>query len=128
MSSFLETRGGRLAIIQCTVESDPEANLTLRRGDEVVACTGGCPPALSPRVHATPSYNSLRVEIREAVVEDEGTYVCRAGNAQGSASAAVDFRAESECGAGRQRWGGHHPSHGKVPGEGRVGRECGRGA
>ncbi|NXE85003.1 SN protein, partial [Cochlearius cochlearius] len=93
LSSFLETQGGRLGIIQCTVESDPEANLTLRRGEEVIACTWGCPPAPSPRVHATPSYNSLKVEIREAVVEDEGTYVCRAGNPQGSASAAVDFRA-----------------------------------
>ncbi|NWQ71168.1 SN protein, partial [Neopipo cinnamomea] len=91
LSSFLQTRGGRLGIIQCSVESDPESNLTLRRGDAPVACTGGCPPA--PRVRVTPSYNSLRVEIQDVVLEDEGTYVCQAGNAQGSASAAVEFRA-----------------------------------
>ncbi|NXL53838.1 SN protein, partial [Podilymbus podiceps] len=93
LSSFLETQGGRLGIIQCSVESDPEANLTLWRGEAMVACTWGCPPAPGPRVRATWSYNSLKVEIREVVAEDEGTYVCRAENPQGNASAAVDFRA-----------------------------------
>ncbi|KFO73916.1 Sialoadhesin, partial [Cuculus canorus] len=93
MSSFLETQGGRLGIIQCGVESDPEANLTLRRGEEVLACTWGCPTSPKPRVHTTSSYNSLKVEIQEVVVEDEGTYVCWAGNAQGNASTAMDFRA-----------------------------------
>ncbi|NWI74731.1 SN protein, partial [Dryoscopus gambensis] len=93
LSSFLQSRGGRLGIIQCSVESDPESNLTLRRGDDVLACTQGCPQATSPRVHVTRSYNSLKVEIREVVVEDEGIYVCQAGNSQGSASATVDFQA-----------------------------------
>ncbi|XP_069653609.1 sialoadhesin [Haliaeetus albicilla] len=95
MSSFVETQGGRLGIIQCTVESDPEANLTLWRGEEAIACTWGCPPTPNPRVHTTLSYNSLKVEIQEVVMEDEGTYVCWAGNLQGNASAAVDFRAET---------------------------------
>ncbi|NWR55969.1 SN protein, partial [Bucorvus abyssinicus] len=93
MSSFLETQGGHLGIIQCTVESDPEANLTLWRGEEVVACTWGCSPAPSPRVHVTLSYNILKVEIQDVVLEDEGTYVCQAENPQGNANAAVDFRA-----------------------------------
>ncbi|XP_027526488.1 sialoadhesin-like, partial [Neopelma chrysocephalum] len=92
LSSFLQSRGGRLGIIQCSVQSDPESNLTLRRGNALVACTGGCP--LTPRVRVTPSYNSLRVEIQDVVLEDEGTYVCQAGNTQGSASAAVEFRAD----------------------------------
>ncbi|NXD87814.1 SN protein, partial [Halcyon senegalensis] len=93
MISFLETQGGHLGIIQCTVESDPEANLTLWKGEEAIACTWGCPTAPSLRVHTTLSYNSLKVEIREVVVEDEGTYVCWAGNSLGNASTAVDFRA-----------------------------------
>ncbi|KAM9027373.1 sialoadhesin [Ara ararauna] len=95
MSSFLETQGGRMGIILCTAESEPEANLTLWRGDEVIACTWGCPIAPSPRVQATLSYNSLKVEIQDVVVEDEGTYVCWAGNTEGNASATMDFRAES---------------------------------
>ncbi|NXK18427.1 SN protein, partial [Arenaria interpres] len=93
MSSLLETQSGHLGIIQCTVESDPEANLTLWRGEEMIACTWGCPTAPNPRVQATFSYNSLKVEIRDVVLEDEGTYVCWAVNLQGNASVAMDFRA-----------------------------------
>ncbi|NXA76917.1 SN protein, partial [Thryothorus ludovicianus] len=93
LSSFLQSRGGRLGIVQCSVESDPESNLTLRRGDQVIACTRGCPQATSPRVTVTRSYNSLKVEIRDVVVEDEGVYVCQAENSQGNASATVDFKA-----------------------------------
>ncbi|NXA62027.1 SN protein, partial [Mohoua ochrocephala] len=93
LSSFLQSRGGRLGIIQCSVESDPESNLTLWRGDDVIACTRGCPQATGPRVHVTRSYNSLKVEIRDVVVEDEGIYLCQAGNSQGSASGTVDFQA-----------------------------------
>ncbi|NXU57677.1 SN protein, partial [Turnix velox] len=93
MSSFLETQSGHLGIIQCTVESDPEANLTLWRGEDVIACTWGCPTAPNPRIQATLSYNSLKVEIRDMVVEDEGTYVCWARNSQGNSSATMDFKA-----------------------------------
>ncbi|NXF42040.1 SN protein, partial [Nyctibius bracteatus] len=93
LTSFLQTQGGRVGIIQCAVESDPEANLTLRRGEDIVACTWGCPVAPRPGVRATSSYNSLRVEISDVVLEDEGTYLCWAGNPQGNASVAVDFRA-----------------------------------
>ncbi|NXO66196.1 SN protein, partial [Phainopepla nitens] len=93
LSSFLQSQGGRLGIIQCSVESDPESNLTLWRGNNVIACTRGCPQATSPRVQATRSYNSLKVEIRDVVVEDEGVYMCQAGNSQGNASATMDFKA-----------------------------------
>ncbi|KAF4804153.1 sialic acid binding Ig like lectin 1 [Turdus rufiventris] len=96
LSSFLQSQGGHLGIIQCSVESDPESNLTLRRGDNVMACTQGCPQATaSPRVQVTKSYNSLKVEIRDVVVEDEGIYVCQAGNSQGNASATMDFKADT---------------------------------
>ncbi|NWX30705.1 SN protein, partial [Notiomystis cincta] len=93
LSSFLQSQGGHLGIIQCSVESDPESNLTLQRADDVIACTQGCSQATNPRVHVTRSYNSLKVEIRDVVVEDEGIYTCQAGNSQGSASATVDFKA-----------------------------------
>ncbi|KFP03151.1 Sialoadhesin, partial [Calypte anna] len=93
LSYFLETQGGRLGIIHCTAESDPEANLTLWRGEAIIACTGGCSPAPSPRLQVSWSYNSLKLEIQEVVLEDEGTYVCQAGNPQGSASSSLDLRA-----------------------------------
>lgn len=126
MSSLLETRGGQLGIIQCSVESDPEANLTLWRGGEALACTGGCPPAPSPRLQATASYNSLRLELRDVVLEDEGTYVCQARNTQGNASASMAFSAKSECGAGEGVPGSEPP--GCDPGErGEVERGAGEG-
>lgn len=121
LSSFLQSQGGRLGIIQCSVESDPESNLTLRRGDDAIACTQGCPQATSPRVLVTKSYNSLKVEIRDVVVEDEGIYVCQAGNSQGSASATVDFKADSEWGQGT---GDRVMASGNVLREGSMGREC----
>ncbi|NXG39487.1 SN protein, partial [Dromaius novaehollandiae] len=93
LSSFLETQGGHLGIIQCTVDSDPEAQLTLLRGEAAVACTWDCHVAPNPRLRATPSHNSLKLEIREVVLEDEGTYVCLARNPQGNASASVGFTA-----------------------------------
>ncbi|NXA57068.1 SN protein, partial [Nothocercus julius] len=93
MSSFLESQDGRLGIIACTVESDPEAQLTLLRGDEAIACTGGCRAARRPRLRAAPAYNSLRVEIHDVLLEDEGTYVCLARNPQGNTSASVVFTA-----------------------------------
>ncbi|XP_009072283.1 PREDICTED: sialoadhesin-like, partial [Acanthisitta chloris] len=95
MTSFLQTQGGHLGIIQCIVESDPESNLTLWKGEDMIGCTWGCASAPSPRVHITWSYNSLKVEIQEVVVEDEGTYVCCAGNTQGNSSASMDFRADT---------------------------------
>ncbi|KFV61188.1 Sialoadhesin, partial [Dryobates pubescens] len=93
LSSLLQTQGGRLGIIQCTTQSDPEASLSLWRGEAAIACTQGCLSAPNPRVHVTLSYNSLKVEIQEVVLEDEGTYVCWAGNSLGNASTALDFRA-----------------------------------
>lgn len=95
LSSFLQTQGGQLGVIQCTVESEPEAELSLWRGDEVLGCTRGCPPAPTPRRRVTASYNSLRLELHDVVLQDEGTYVCRAENARGNASAAIAFSAET---------------------------------
>ncbi|KAM6135703.1 LOW QUALITY PROTEIN: sialoadhesin [Phoenicopterus ruber ruber] len=93
--SSSETQGGRRGIIQCTVESDPEASLSLWRGGEVIACTRGCPRPPAPGSTPPASYNSLKVEIREVVLEDRAPTCCRAGNPQGNASAAVGLQAET---------------------------------
>nr|XP_048702402.1 sialoadhesin [Caretta caretta]XP_048702403.1 sialoadhesin [Caretta caretta] len=95
MSSLLETQNGHLGIIQCTTESDPQSELALYRGDELVASTSGSRSLAGQRLRATTSYNSLKVEIREVVLEDEGTYVCSARNAYGNASNSMVFSAET---------------------------------
>ncbi|XP_067389585.1 sialoadhesin isoform X2 [Emydura macquarii macquarii] len=95
MSSLLETQDRHLGFILCTTDSDPPSELGLYRGDELVASTRDSGPLASQRLSATPSYNSLKVEIREVGLEDEGTYVCAARNAYGNASASMDFTAET---------------------------------
>nr|XP_042711610.1 sialoadhesin [Chrysemys picta bellii] len=95
MSSLLETQNRHLGIVLCTTDSDPQSELALYRGDELVASTSGSRSLTGQRLRATPSYNSLKVEIREVVLEDEGTYVCLARNAYGNASTSMVFSAET---------------------------------
>uniref|UniRef100_K7FS18 Sialic acid binding Ig like lectin 1 n=1 Tax=Pelodiscus sinensis TaxID=13735 RepID=K7FS18_PELSI len=95
MSSLLETPDRHVGVILCTADSDPPAELALSRGDDLVASTSGSRALPGQRVSATASHNSLRVEIHEVALEDEGTYVCSARNALGNASASMVFSAET---------------------------------
>uniref|UniRef100_A0A8D0H7B4 Ig-like domain-containing protein n=1 Tax=Sphenodon punctatus TaxID=8508 RepID=A0A8D0H7B4_SPHPU len=51
--------------------------------------------ASSPRLRASFSPNSLKLEIKEVGLEDEGTYVCSASNSIGEASASLSFTVET---------------------------------
>ncbi|NXE55644.1 SN protein, partial [Casuarius casuarius] len=93
LTSLLETSDGRLGILQCTVDSNPPAELALLKGDALVASTAQPQPAAPPRLSASSSLNSLRVKIHAVVMEDEGEYVCLASNAYGNASTAGNFTA-----------------------------------
>ncbi|XP_025024106.1 sialoadhesin [Python bivittatus] len=94
MTAFLQAQGSRVAIIQCTVESDPQAHLAIRKGQELLASSIDSSPPHNQRLKISPTYNSLRVEIWDVVLEDEGEYVCSAGNRYGNGSASVAFSAE----------------------------------
>ncbi|XP_044515208.1 sialoadhesin, partial [Gracilinanus agilis] len=84
LTSFLDTRAGRVTVVQCTVDSEPPAELTLSRNGEVVA--SGQSPFGSlvgkSRVHTT--HNTLRLELWDVSIEDEGDYLCSAQNVFGS--------------------------------------------
>ncbi|XP_059577388.1 sialoadhesin [Alligator mississippiensis] len=95
MSSLLETQDGQLGIIQCVVESDPQADLSLFKGGELVASACGCHSKARHRARVTPSHNSLKMEIQDVVLEDEGTYMCQAINTYGNSSVSMDFTAET---------------------------------
>lgn len=102
MRSFLETQGGHLGILQCTVDSDPPSEMALHKGGALVGSTRESRPAADPRVSVTPSHNTLRVTITGVTLEDEGQYVCSAHNRYGNSSASVDFTAESRSTGGAQ--------------------------
>ncbi|XP_068922268.1 sialoadhesin isoform X2 [Petaurus breviceps papuanus] len=96
-TALVDMEAGRLGLLMCRVESDPPADLRLLRGDQLVAISPcGCGGGQShPRVQATSGPNSLRVEIRDVVLEDEGEYTCEATSALGNSTASVAFEAQA---------------------------------
>lgn len=96
----LDTSGigaGRRGLLLCQVDSDPPAQLRLLHKGHVVATSlpskGGC---CSPRTKVRRASNSLRVEIQNPVLEDEGMYQCEASNTLGNSSASATFNAKGK--------------------------------
>ncbi|XP_072493155.1 sialoadhesin isoform X2 [Notamacropus eugenii] len=97
LTALVDMEAGRLGLLLCRVDSDPPADLRLLQGDQLVAtsrCGCGCGQS-HPRAQATSSPNSLRVEIHNVVLEDEGEYTCEATNSLGNSTASVAFQAQS---------------------------------
>lgn len=86
----------------CTVDSSPQAALSLYRDKQLVA-TSSSHAAPSQRVRVTTTRNSLKLEIQKVLPEDEAEYQCVATNTYGNASIARFFGAQSTlnlpCGA-----------------------------
>lgn len=96
MNSLLENQGGHLAIIGCTVDSDPPSEVALYKGDVLLGSTSGAHSAVDSRMSLTPSYNMLKVTIQDVTLEDEGRYVCSAQNHYGESTTSMDFTAASK--------------------------------
>uniref|UniRef100_A0A8C9PN26 Sialoadhesin n=1 Tax=Spermophilus dauricus TaxID=99837 RepID=A0A8C9PN26_SPEDA len=98
LTTLMDTGPGRLGLLLCRVDSDPPAQLRLLHGDRLVASTlqGVTEPASnSPRLQVAVAPNTLRLEIHNAVLEDEGVYTCEATNTLGRASASANFDAQA---------------------------------
>ncbi|XP_053258172.1 sialoadhesin [Podarcis raffonei] len=95
LRSFLETQGGHLGVIQCTVDSEPASEITLRKGDTLIGSTTIAHSSADPRVSVIQSYNTLKVTIKDVRLEDEGEYLCSAQNRYGQSTASMDFTAET---------------------------------
>ncbi|NXR18875.1 SN protein, partial [Cinclus mexicanus] len=89
VSTFLENRNGRGAIVLCTAESHPPSWLALHHHGHLLATS--LSPAVTPGVRAIPSHNALRVELAATGTGAGGRYVCVATNALGNATASADF-------------------------------------
>ncbi|KAM5177258.1 sialoadhesin [Callospermophilus lateralis] len=98
LTTLMDTGPGRLGLLLCRVDSDPPAQLQLLHGDRLVASTlqGVTEPASnSPRLQVAVAPNTLRLEIHNVVLEDEGVYTCEATNSLGRASASANFDAQA---------------------------------
>ncbi|NXK14534.1 SN protein, partial [Herpetotheres cachinnans] len=89
VSTFLENRSGRVGIVLCTANSHPASTIALYRHGQLLASS--LAPATALGVHATPSHNTLRVELGAVGPEDSGEYTCVAGNPLGNATASAYF-------------------------------------
>lgn len=91
MTVFVEPEGGIQGILDCRVDSEPLASLTLHLGSRLVASSQSKVAPAKPHIHVSVTPNALRVVIEELRPSDQGDYVCSASNALGSASAAAYF-------------------------------------
>uniref|UniRef100_A0A8C3NAS2 Uncharacterized protein n=1 Tax=Geospiza parvula TaxID=87175 RepID=A0A8C3NAS2_GEOPR len=94
--TFLENQNGHRAIVLCTAQSHPPSSLALLHHGHLLATS--LSPAVPPGVRATPSHNTLRVELVALGTAAGGRYVCMATNALGNATASADFDVHSEWG------------------------------
>ncbi|NXK18430.1 SN protein, partial [Arenaria interpres] len=89
ISTFLENRNGRVGIVLCTADSHPASTISLYRRGRLLASS--LAPATMPGVRASPSHNTLRVELGAMGQEDSGEYTCVASNPLGNATASAYF-------------------------------------
>lgn len=87
LTYLLETQGRQLALVLCTVDSRPPAQLALSRGGHLLA---------SSTEASVP--NTLRLELRDPRPSDEGLYSCSAHSPLGKATTSLELRLEGELG------------------------------
>ncbi|XP_042639519.1 sialoadhesin [Orycteropus afer afer] len=93
LTVFVEPESGLQGILDCRVDSEPRASLTLHLGSRLVASSQVRGIPAEPHIHVSASPNALRVDMKALRPFDEGEYVCTASNALGSTSASTYFGA-----------------------------------
>lgn len=91
LTVFVEPQDGHQGILDCRVDSEPLASLTLHRGSQLVASNQLHGAPTQPHIRVTAPPNALRVDIEELGPSNQGEYVCTASNPLGSASASTYF-------------------------------------
>lgn len=85
-----------MAVVQCTVDSEPPAELTLSRDGKVLASSHGVHGLTSRTGHVQVARNALQLQVQDMPSGDEDTYVCTAHNLLGSVSTTGQLHAEGE--------------------------------
>lgn len=96
LTVFVEPQGGHQGILDCRVDSEPLASLTLHLGSQLVASNQPHGAPTQPHIRVTAPPNALRLDIEELGPNNQGEYVCTASNALGSASASAYFGTRGE--------------------------------
>ncbi|XP_055466457.1 sialoadhesin isoform X2 [Psammomys obesus] len=91
LTVFVEPQGGLRGILDCRVDSEPPASLTLHLGSQLVASNQPQGAPAQPNLRISSSPNALRLDTEELGPSNQGEYVCTASNALGSASASAYF-------------------------------------
>lgn len=91
-----------MAVIQCTVDSEPPAELALSHDGKVLATSSGVHSLASGTGHVQVARNALRLQVQEVPAGDD-TYVCTAQNLLGSISTIGRLQVEGEWERGRRR-------------------------
>ncbi|XP_075420056.1 sialoadhesin [Tenrec ecaudatus] len=95
LTVFVEPESGLQGILDCQVDSEPPASLSLHLGDRLVASSQTRGASAEPHVLVSASPNALRVNVKDLKPSDQGDYVCSASNVLGSSSASTYFGARA---------------------------------
>nr|XP_008510613.1 PREDICTED: sialoadhesin-like [Equus przewalskii] len=95
-----------MAVVQCTVDSEPPAELALSHDGKVLATTNGVHGLASETGHVQVARNVLRLQVQGVPLGDEDIYVCTAHNLLGSVSTTGQLKGEGEWVGGRRRHSG----------------------
>lgn len=107
LSSFRDSRVSSTAVVQCTVDSEPPAELALSRDGKVLATSPGVHGLASGTGHVQVARNALRLQVQDVPSGDKDTYVCTAHNFLGSVSTTGQLQGEGEWAKGAERGLGH---------------------
>ncbi|XP_076972874.1 sialoadhesin [Tamandua tetradactyla] len=91
MTAFVEPKSGLQGILDCRVDSEPPASLTLHLGQRLVASSQPRGAPAEPHIHVWAFPNALRVDVDRLQPSDQGDYVCTASNVLGVASTSTYF-------------------------------------
>lgn len=90
-------------MIQCTVDSEPPAELVLSHNGKVLAASHELSSSASGTGHVQVSRNALRLQVQGVTGGDDSVYVCTARNALGSISTTQKLPGETgEWGRGEE--------------------------
>lgn len=96
LSTSWDSRTTLVAVLQCTVDSEPPAELTLSLDGEVLATSHGANGSATGLGRVQVARNALWLHVQNTTAGDGGTYVCTARNLLGSASTTGQLQASGE--------------------------------